>query len=426
MANPHSKKIVIVGGSLGGLFTGIVLQRLGHDVTILERTPSDILIDQGAGISISTIVPSVFESFKNLTLSGYPILEFFETYDRTGSRYYIDLPSGVQFLKRDGSVKATMSGSVSLATTSWDALYTTLRANFDGGYEKGYVAAAKKEDDDGKVEYLAGIRFLDIEDSGSDLVKVRYEDASGKKSSLEANLVIGADGPSSPVRKLFLPEIERTYAGYVVWRGTVREDLLSQETKDIFGDKATFYFYKGGHVVLYKIPGLNGSIEAGERLFNIAWHSNYTPLELLEILTSTSGKVHTFSLGIGQIRPEIRSRQNFIASSILPPPVAELFQKVEQPFIQAITDNIATKAVFMGGKVLLVGDALAGLRTHTTAGTSQAAMHALMLKKVFGSGEMSLGEWEGKVLEWAAWVQELGVQIGTTAQFGDHPQAEAT
>ena len=80
----------------------------------------------------------------------------------------------------------------------------------------------------------------------------------------------------------------------------------------------------------------------------------------------------------------------------------------------------------MNGKVLLVGDALAGLRTHTASGTSQAAMHALMLKKVFGSGEMKLEEWEEKVLEWAAWVQKMGVQMGNLAQFGDHPQADLT
>ena len=176
----------------------------------------------------------------------------------------------------------------------------------------------------------------------------------------------------------------------------------------------------------YKIPGLNGSTSKGERYANIVWYTNHTPSELQDILTSTSGKIHTFSLGIGKIRPEIRDRQRLIASSILPAPAAEIFQKVEQPFIQAITDTIASKAVFMNGKVLLMGDALAGLRTHTASGTSQAAMHALMLEKVFESGEIELGEWDEKVLEWAAWVQKMGVQMGNLAQFGEHPQADLT
>lgn len=45
-----SKNAIVVGGSLGGLLTGIVLKRLGHRVTILERSPTPLLHDQGAGI----------------------------------------------------------------------------------------------------------------------------------------------------------------------------------------------------------------------------------------------------------------------------------------------------------------------------------------------------------------------------------------
>ncbi|KAG4436061.1 hypothetical protein IFR05_008451 [Cadophora sp. M221] len=426
MANPHPKKIVVVGGSLGGLFTGIAFQRLGHDVTILERTPSHILAGQGAGISLSSLVPPIFESFKAFSKSGSPIIEFFDKYDRTETQYYINVSGQVQYLKKDGSVKTTVITKGRNASASWDSLYTTLRANFDGGYEKEFAKVTKKEEGDGKAEYLTQSQVLGIEDLGSDTVNVFYEDACGKKSSLEANLVIGADGPASSVRELLLPEVERTYSGYVAWRGTVREDRLSKETEDILQDTPTLFYYKGGHVVIYKIPGINGSTKYEERLCNIVWYNNYTPSKLQEILTSTSGKVHTFSLGIGKVRPEISSRQRSIASSLLPPPISEVFQKVEQPFIQAVTDNFASKAVFMNGKVLLVGDALAGLRPHTTAGTAQAAMHALMLNKVFGSGEMNLGEWEREVLKWSAWIQKLGVQLGETAQFGVHPQMDNT
>jgi len=45
-----SKSAIVVGGSLGGLFTGIVLKRLGYHVTIFERSPTPLLQDQGAGI----------------------------------------------------------------------------------------------------------------------------------------------------------------------------------------------------------------------------------------------------------------------------------------------------------------------------------------------------------------------------------------
>jgi pyruvate/2-oxoglutarate dehydrogenase complex dihydrolipoamide dehydrogenase (E3) component len=54
MANPQPKKVIVVGGSLGGLFTGIVFVRLGYDVTILERTLASALQDQGAPESHSS------------------------------------------------------------------------------------------------------------------------------------------------------------------------------------------------------------------------------------------------------------------------------------------------------------------------------------------------------------------------------------
>ena len=61
-----SKSAVVVGGSLGGLFTGIVLKRLGHQVTIFERSPTPLLQDQGAGI-----------------VAGGETLRFLRTYDKS-------------------------------------------------------------------------------------------------------------------------------------------------------------------------------------------------------------------------------------------------------------------------------------------------------------------------------------------------------
>jgi hypothetical protein len=105
--------------------------------------------------------------------------------------------------------------------------------------------------------------------------------------------------------------------------------------------------------------------------------------------------------------------------------MAELWQKVESPFIQAITDSLGAKCVFLDGKVMLVGDAVPGLRPHTTAGTNRAVLHVLLLKRVFEKGStMSVVEWEQKILEWSTIAHAVRKKLGNLSQFDEHPMAK--
>jgi 2-polyprenyl-6-methoxyphenol hydroxylase-like FAD-dependent oxidoreductase len=102
-----------------------------------------------------------------------------------------------------------------------------------------------------------------------------------------------------------------------------------------------------------------------------------------------------------------------------------MFQNIENPFVQAVTDSLAIQNIFMDGKVLLVGDAVAGVRPHATVGAIQGALHALLLKDVFQEKPtMTLEEWEKNSLGWSTEVQKLSVKLGQLGQFGDHPMAD--
>ena len=74
------------------------------------------------------------------------------------------------------------------------------------------------------------------------------------KKELFADLVIGADGPNSAVRRTFLgdTDVDRKYAGYLAWRGVVPEDEVSAETRNVFKENITYSILgpQGGHVIV--------------------------------------------------------------------------------------------------------------------------------------------------------------------------------
>jgi 2-polyprenyl-6-methoxyphenol hydroxylase-like FAD-dependent oxidoreductase len=418
MSQSKPKNIAIVGGSLGGLLTGVALKRLRKDlnIRIFERNPTPLLQDQGAGV-----------------VAGQDVQKFFKTYDRTQTPLTV---RSHQRLYLDKSGKSIDRENKEQQMTSWDLLYHLLRTNYDGT-QTDYAKVPKAEDGEGKTSYEYGYTVTKIEapmsSSAAQLdfsepVKVTFQHHSGETSTTDADLVIAADGPSSTIRKEYYPDVKRKYAGYVAWRGTVPEDQVSQAAADVFVEKFPFYHTEGIQILAYTIPAKYGVIEPGKRLLNWVWYVNYkeeSP-EHIKLMTDKDGNRHHITLPPGGITDDVWARQKEIAKEILPPQFAELVNKTEVPFIQAITDVIAPSAILSGGRVLLLGDALAGFRPHTAASTNQAALDAMKLaiaveKILEGGGIEALKEWEDQVGEYARTMQSHGVSMGDRSQFGEHP-----
>ncbi|POS68632.1 hypothetical protein DHEL01_v212974 [Diaporthe helianthi] len=405
--------IVIVGGSLGGLFAALALKShpQRHRITILERNATPLLNDQGAGIA-----------------AGGDTLAFFKRYDRCGRQLSV-LSKRRQYLNKEGEIIYTKDLVRSM--TSWDLLYFMLRANVDG-VESGYCDVPEQSAEDGLVKHLHGHKVTGVKEEGSK-VQVSYQTGKGvdrREGTVEADLVIGADGPSSTIRCVFEPTLQRMYTGYVALRGTIREDEVTPAVRDTFSERSTFFHAKGIQILAYLIPGEKGTLEPGKRLINFVYYTNIPSKsldepspELAELLTDVDGVRHRITMPPGKMDPKAWEKQCVIAKEKLPPQFAEIVCATKKPFVQAITDVASNDNEFLGGKVVLIGDAIAGLRPHATASTSQAAFDAMILADMI-EGKIERDEWKKQTLDYARIVQKRGVEMGNRSQFGDLPVEE--
>lgn len=390
--------------------TSIALLRLGHNVRILERSPTPLLHDQGAGIvaggETQTFMHSYDRSQRPITVQSH-------------QRLYLDKAGNI--IHRENTPQRM---------TSWDLLYYLCRANFDH-VKSGYLHGQSLLEDpsEGKGIYEYGRSVTKLEDIGEQ-VKVTFtttrDNESVKEQILTVDFVILADGPSSYSRQQLSPSsASRKYAGYVAFRGTLPETELSPSSTSIFVEKFPFFHGPGTQVLAYTIPGENGSIEVGHRKVNWVWYVNVEEgsEKYKDIMTDKSGVRHQWTLPPGgMMRSEVWDAQIQRARELLPPPYVELVEKTRMPFVQAITDLPAPadgKCWVLRGKGVLVGDALSGFRPHPAASTSQAALHALLLPRVFET-KLSRDDYEREVISFARSVQPHSVMLGDRSQFGRH------
>ncbi|PBP17619.1 hypothetical protein BUE80_DR011717 [Diplocarpon rosae] len=135
------------------------------------------------------------------------------------------------------------------------------------------------------------------------------------------------------------------------------------------------------------------------RRYNWVW---YHPIaagsqSFTDIMTDASGAVHRNTLPAGGMNPRAWENYKTIARLQMCAPFAEVVQKTSQPFVTAISDLACPRAVALGGKVLIAGEALNLVRPHMALSTTASAKQALLLEQVF-RGALTLRDWETRVL----------------------------
>jgi 2,6-dihydroxypyridine 3-monooxygenase len=188
-------RVVVAGGSLGGLTAALWLRDAGCDVDVCERSRTP-LQGQGAGIVLN---PATVRWFV----------------ERMGGDLRdIGVPSRLlRYLDADGAVAAELPHAYNFS--SYDTLYRNLLDAF------------------GRDRYHLGEEVTEPP---------------------RCDLVVWADGIRSTGRARLVPEAERRYAGYVAWRGTVAPAGLSRPTAAVLDAAITYCVLPHSHFLAYPIP----------------------------------------------------------------------------------------------------------------------------------------------------------------------------
>ncbi|WP_035530774.1 hypothetical protein [Paraburkholderia sacchari] len=109
MTDQTSRRAVIIGGSLGGLFTAASLRAVGWTVDVYERSISE-LDSRGGGLVMQ---PDLLEAFRFAGIAHAPQLGV-----PSRDRQYLDASGAVLLRQR-----------MPQAQTAWSVLYNTLRTS---------------------------------------------------------------------------------------------------------------------------------------------------------------------------------------------------------------------------------------------------------------------------------------------------------
>ena len=369
-------RVAVLGGSLIGLTTALVLRDIGCEVDVYERSRVP-LEGRGVGIVLHPATVRYLLDNKLLDLGAVS----------TSAAYH-------RYLAADGSVLAQHARRHHF--TGYNTLYGTLLAAF--GRERCHLAheatAVSQSDDQVQITFADG-------------------------GTATCDLLVAADGISSFVRRAVLPDVQQRYGGYVAWRGVVDEQELTPETFAALDDSLTYFVGAGTHALTYPIPNYDGAVEPGRRLMNLVWYRNVPEgEELADLLTDRSGRQRDVSMPPGAVRDEHLTEFRAGAAA-LPPPLAEVAVRSPAPFLQVMIDVEVPRMAF--GRVCLVGDAAFAVRPHAAAATAKGAddVWALAAALVTSGGDVpaALRAWEPARLELGRALLARNRDLGEGAQF---------
>jgi 2-polyprenyl-6-methoxyphenol hydroxylase-like FAD-dependent oxidoreductase len=336
-----TKRALVIGGSVAGLFAAHLLRQGGWDVSVFERSAED-LAGRGAGIGTRA---DLFAILRRIGIALDPSAGV-----AVKSRLCLD---------RGGAIVARHA--VPSVNSAWDRIYRPLKDALPGAcYRAGARLEGVTQDEDSVTAIFAG----------------------GARET--GDLLLGADGAYSTVRSLVLPGIEPRYAGYVAWRGVVEEQDLPPAIRAQLIEHFTFCLPPRELIIALPMPGREAANEAGRRRFHWVWfRAADWERELPLLCTDETGNCHGTTIPPPLIRKAVLTELVAHAREVLAPQLADLVAMSPQPILQPIYDLEVPRLV--AGGVALLGDAAFVARPHAGTGVTKAARDAEVLADALAS-----------------------------------------
>ena len=217
------KRVLIVGGGIGGLTTALALSSAGHDVRLYEQAPA--FGEIGAGIMLTPNATRVLRHFG----LGAPL-------DRSGMR-----PPASRYRRFDD---AALMGDAPLA----DVMESTHGAPWLHIHRSdlldSLLAALSFR---GGTELHSGRRATGCVQDGES-VTVHF----GNGAAAEGDLLMACDGVRSAVRAQLVEDAEPRFRGQVAWRGLAPAGVLPERVTD---RASVVWIGEDRHIVQYVLRG---------------------------------------------------------------------------------------------------------------------------------------------------------------------------
>src|SRR6187200_520617 len=322
MCPANSRRIAVIGAGIGGLSLAIALRQHGILVDIYEQTTE--LREVGAAVALSANGTRFFDQ---CGLSAQLGSHWFEV----SALVYRDGRTGRLIGKHDAGPAYRQRFGAPYVGIHRAELQATLSAAV--GMNRIHLRK----------------RLVDIDDSGAHAA-LRFDDGS----TIEADLVVGADGARSVVRRWMIGYDDALYSGCSGFRGVVPMDALPSLPDPM---ALQFWMGPGGHLLHYPMGNDHINFLLVER--------HPTPWPRREwVMPATEGE---------QLR-HFADWHPAIVEMITAKPVSDRWGLFHRPPLGRWTK----------GRVTLLGDAAHQLAPHHGQGANQSIEDAVVLAECLG------------------------------------------